>query len=116
MKKLILLSLLLLLPLLLLSCDEAETPEEEPPANTGVQMTAKILAMGDKIEVEVLESPYADGVYHVITSDATTYLNKDGQTIAKSDLALGDTVIISYSGQVMMSIPPQIVATKIALQ
>ena len=116
MKKLILLSLLLLLPLLLLSCDEAEPPAEEPDANTGVQMTAKILAMGDKIEVEVLESPYADGVYHVITGDTTTYLDQNGQAITKSDLSLGNTVIICYNGQVMMSIPPQIVATKITLQ
>ena len=48
-----------------------------------------------------------------ITSDSTVFCNSDGKKIKKSDLSVGDTVEIFYSGQVMMSYPPQIVAAKI---
>ena len=64
------------------------------------------------IEVEVIESDYAYGIYVVHTGNAT-FINAEGQPLDPSEIAVGDTLQISYSGQVMMSYPPQIVALKI---
>ena len=67
---------------------------------------------GDRLEVEVIESDYAFGIYIVHTSNAA-FINAEGEAISPSDIQVGDTVEITYSGQVMMSYPPQIVALKI---
>ena len=96
--------------LLLMSCSAPESDSQ--PA---VVMTARIEAFSDRIEVTVLESEYTSGVHLVITSAETEFLDKDGNRISLGDLAVGDTVKITYSGQVMMSYPPQIVAKKITV-
>ncbi|MBE6605134.1 MAG: hypothetical protein E7639_05470 [Ruminococcaceae bacterium] len=112
MKKFLLFSLLLLSLFTLFACDNAE----EPAPDGSVQMIADIKSMGEKIEVEVLESEYASGIYLVITGEQTTYLDSEGNTLSRTDLSVGDTVKIQYNGQVMMSLPPQIVAVKIIVQ
>ena len=109
MKKL--LSLLLLSVLLLPACGKPKGIE-----NAEHTMLAEIVKIEDKIEVTVLESPVADGPYLIITGEDTAYLNKKNKKISRDDLAVGDTVLIAYSGQVMMSYPPQIVALTIQLQ
>ena len=110
MKKLF--SLLLLLPLLCLpACGSKEDLGEYE-----FTMTAEIVKIEDKIEVTVLESPVADGPYLVITNDDTVYKNAKGKEITREKLAVGDTVLIAYTGQVMMSLPPQIVALAIQIQ
>ena len=78
-----------------------------------VIMTAQVKEVGEKIEVEVIESPYTSGVHLVITSNLTEYMDSEGNKIARSDIESGDTLKITYSGQVMLSYPPQIVALKI---
>ena len=113
MKKLLLLALLLFSLLALAACDENG---ETPSTGEGVQMTAEIKGIGEKIEVEVIESPYADGIYLVLTGEQTVYADSEGNALSRTDLSVGDTVLITYSGQVMMSIPPQIVALKITVQ
>ena len=80
-----------------------------------VKMTAKITGIDDRITVEVLESEYTSGTHWVITSGATEYYDENGGKISRSDLKENDTVEIFYSGQVMMSYPPQIVAAKIQI-
>ena len=70
----------------------------------------------DMIEVEVIESDYAFGIYHVRTGIQTEYTNSDGAAINRSDIKSGDTIKISYSGQTMMSYPPQIVAHGIVVE
>ena len=96
--------LALVLPCLLSTgCSESEDV---------VKMTARVTAIGDKIEVEVIESEYTSGPYHVITSDDTVF-QKNGIKINRDGIKVGDTVEIYYSGQVMLSYPPQIVAHKI---
>ncbi|MBQ9802063.1 MAG: hypothetical protein IJW51_03210 [Clostridia bacterium] len=114
MKKILLCTLLLFSLLALCACEEK--PEETPPPDGSVHMTATIKGMGEKIEVEVLESDYASGIYLVITGEQTAYLDSEGNTLSRTDLSVGDTVEIFYSGQVMMSLPPQIVAAKIIVQ
>ena len=114
MKKYMRLLLALLCLPLLFSCQG-----EEVPAGTegGFQMTARITAIGEKIEVEVISGPYeASGPYWVITGEATCYRNAAGERIDRSDLAVGDRVEITYGGQVMMSYPPQIAAARIQIQ
>ena len=68
------------------------------------------------IEVEVIESDYAFGEYWVITPDDIPYTDKDGVAVSRADLKPGDKIEITYSGQVMMSYPPQIVAKAIKLR
>ena len=98
--------LVLVLPCLLATgCSESEDV---------VKMTARVTAIGDKIEVEVIESEYTSGPYHVITSGDTVF-QKNGIKINRDGIKVGDTVEIYYSGQVMLSYPPQIVAHKIAV-
>lgn len=69
----------------------------------------------DYIEVEVIESDYAFGVYWVRTGEQTEYFNADGSAASIADVKSGKTVEITYSGQVMMSYPPQIVAWSIKI-
>lgn len=80
-------------------------------------LTAKVTAAANdgRIEVEVIDSDYAFGIYWVLINDETKFLDSEGNKIEEGDVKLGDTVEIFYGGQVMMSYPPQIVAKKIKL-
>lgn len=69
----------------------------------------------EKINIEVIESEYAFGEYLVITSNETNILDKKGLNINKNNLKVGDKIKVVYSGQVMMSFPPQIVAYEIKI-
>jgi hypothetical protein len=81
---------------------------------SGSKMVAEIIAISDKIEVNVIEGEYgASGIYWVNVSSTTLLETEDGACIKLSDLSVGDRVEIKYSGQVMMSYPPQIAAIKI---
>ncbi len=95
----------------LCSCGELGSGGDEID---GVKMSAEILAIGEKIEVEVIEGEYgASGIYWVIYSSDTKYFDAFGNAAKLSDFAVGDKIEIVYGGQVMMSYPPQIVAKKI---
>lgn len=116
MKRCRMLFLLLLFPLLLSGCGSGE---DAPPADGGATfaMLATVTAVGEHLEVTVISGPYdASGPYWVITSEETAYYNKDGKKITRGDLSVGDTVSITYSGQVMMSYPPKIVASRVAIK
>ncbi len=110
-----LLSITLLLALLLCACNGNNEGGGKESAPEGVTMTATIKQMGEKIEVEVTKSEYASGIYWVITSNDTVFTNTAGEALTRNDLQAGDSVEILYSGQVMMSLPPQIVALKITV-
>ena len=113
MKKLFKTVILMLLTLSLSACAKPDSDDGGSAPGDGFRMTAKIEAIDEKITVDVIEAEYAEGVYLVITSDATDFLDKNGKKIKKSDLRVGDTVEIAFGGQVMMSYPPQIVAASI---
>ena len=107
-----LLPLLLCLPLLF-ACGDGQDAATEASGNS-FTMTATITAIGDRIEVNVTEGPYgAEGPYWVIAGDKTAYFDESGNKIKRGALAVGDTVEITYGGQVMMSYPPQVVASAI---
>ena len=82
----------------------------------GVKMTAKVTEVTDRLGVEVLESEYAFGPYLVHMGEKVKICSKSGEIISLSDIKEGDTVEITYSGQVMMSYPPQIVALQIVVK
>ena len=113
MKKILAFFLLLsLLAFTVVACDEGETENNETPPSE-FEMTATVLELGEKILVEVTASEYAAGQYLVNVSDTALLLDGEGKKMERSDLAVGDTVKIWYTGQVTMSIPPQIIALKI---
>ena len=66
-----------------------------------------------RLLVEVIESDYAFGPYWVLVGGDTLFLDSSGKVIAQSEICVGDTIEITYGGQVMMSYPPQIVASKV---
>lgn len=113
MKKYIVVAAFILLACLLLACSvEGGNKDVE-----GVKMTAIIKSIDDKIEVDVTEGDYGvSGIYWVNVGSDTVYLDKNGNRTIKAFLKVGDTVEITYGGQVMMSYPPQIVALKIQVK
>ena len=124
MKKLILLLLALSLIPFMFSCKKEETKKENENENESegenmqaptFKMRAVVTIVGEHIEVEVIESDYAFGVYWVLTSDSTEYIGKNGKKIKRTEIKAGDTIEISYGGQVMMSYPPQISAREIRI-
>ena len=110
MKRIGLLALILILPMLF-ACGETE--ENEKIMTDGFKMEAEVTAVGEKIEVEVTKAEYATGPFWIITSDKTAFFDENGGKISKSDIKAGDSVVIVYNGQVMMSYPPQVVALEI---
>ena len=65
------------------------------------------------IEMEVIDSDIASGIYWVLVNEQTQFVNKSGNPIARALVKVGDTIAVSFSGQVMMSYPPRIAAQKI---
>ena len=77
------------------------------------KMIATVTDLGEKIAVDVIEAEYASGIHWVIISDQTAIVTEDGYKLSRDDIKVGDKVEITYNGQVMMSLPPQIVAISI---
>ncbi len=114
MKKIIMVLSVVLLCALLFSCSM-----DDLGANNmnNAKMTAKIIAIGDKIEVEVIEGDYGvSGAFWIITGPDTQFLDSEGNKITRSSLNANDVIEIEYSGQVMMSYPPQVYAKAITIK
>lgn len=101
-------AIILALTGLLFSCGGSSEPDGR------VSMTATVTELGERLVVEVTESEYTFGTHWVIVTD-TVFYDKSGNKVTKDAVKVGDSVRIQYSGQVMLSYPPQIVATKITL-
>ena len=110
MRKLMsILSFVLSLPLLFCACGG----NKDMPS-TDFSLVAKITAVGDRIEAEIIESENGmQGPVWIITSEDTVYTTEAGKAIFRRDLAAGDVITVYYGGQVMMSYPPQVVAVGI---
>ena len=112
MKNISKLIILLLSISVLFGCDILGDRGENKDYGDGAKMIAEIVYISDKIEVNVIEGDYgASGAYWVITNSATVIKDQNNNHI--STLNVGDKIEIIYSGQVMLSYPPQIVAKKI---
>lgn len=68
------------------------------------------------IVMEIIDSNVAFGIYHALVSDQTAFVNSDGSAISRDQIKVGDTIEVIFSGQVMLSMPPQIAAQKIILK
>jgi hypothetical protein len=79
-------------------------------------LMGRVTAVSDLLEIEVIDSDYAFGIYWVLVFPQTLLCDSDGNTITLSDIKEGDIVEVTYSGQTMMSFPPQIAAQKIILK
>lgn len=118
MRKHFALLILLLTALGLCSCGLVSSGDDssDPRPDGSVSMIALIDSIDGDMMVTVLESEYTSGPHLVHVTPATKLLGKGGEIISLSDFKVGDKVKILYSGQVMLSYPPQIVAAEIALQ
>ena len=92
--------------------DSSKDEDSDMNKNSFV-MKATVDSIDEKITVNVYEAEYAEGIYLIIYSQNTALLSSDGNRISISDLKIGDKIEITYNGQVMMSYPPQVAATKI---
>lgn len=119
MKRIILiLTLALSLTLFMTACkgdDGDNSTDEEGDMSEFVVMKARILNIGDRIEVDVIDDQYNSGIFHVIVSSEVKIF-KSGNEIEKNALQVGDEIEIYYSGQVMLSYPPQIAARRIVVK
>lgn len=100
--------LLLSSALLIFGCGDSEVDNK-------FIMEAIVQGVGEKIEVEVINSDYAFGIYWVLLAKDAKIYNSSNIPISKEGLSVGDRVEITYGGQVMMSYPPQIVAQSIKI-
>jgi hypothetical protein len=82
----------------------------------GYIMTATVKSVGDRVEVDVISAEYASGIFHIIVGENTQIYSAEGREITKQDIKAGDTVEITYNGQIMLSYPPQVVALKIVIK
>ena len=110
MKKKFLVLVLALLTLCAVGCQPTGANPIEGQFN--LKATVKNTDTPDRLEVEVIESDYAFGIY-IVHTDTAAFIDAEGKAIEASDIKVGDTIEINYGGQVMMSYPPQIVAYKI---
>lgn len=96
-----------------LDYNEKDVNKAETNTDDSFVMIAKITRIDEKILVEVIESKYASGAYLVLTSSDTLFYDKNGNEIKRGQIKAGDIVILTYTGQVMLSLPPQIIALTI---
>ena len=108
MKKIIA-TILLLFNFLLISCSEGD----QNMSNEKFSMKATVLNIGERIEVDVYEAEYAEGIYWIIYDDNTVIEDTKGNKISVSQLEADDKVQVYYNGQVMMSYPPQVYAVRV---
>jgi len=94
----------------------ASTDGGDLPTNGDFSLQGVVRSVGDTFEVEMTDSEVAFGTYIVITHTATAYYDKNGNEITREDIGIGDCVTVKFNGQVMRSMPPQIVAYSITLQ
>lgn len=99
---------LLLSATCLFSCVDEGEPEG------GFELTAEIISLSDgRVEMNVTEAKYAEGLYIALIGDKTKIFDEADNEISSDGLGAGDIIKVEYSGQVMMSYPPQIAALSI---
>ena len=89
-------------------------PSRNEGVNEGFSLRGVVRQIEDKIEIDVTEGDYAEGIYLVIYSSAE-FLDSNGKRASIGDLSVGDEIEVTYGGQVMMSYPPQVAASVIRI-
>ncbi len=112
MKKILNAIILLLGAALLFSC----TPTTEPTGEYKLRGVVEQVASNySYVEIHITEAQNATGTYRVLINEGTAIYSKDGKSMNKAGLKVGDKIEVTYNGQVMRSLPPQIVAIKITV-
>lgn len=75
----------------------------------------EVVELGESLSVEMEESEFSSGLYHVLTSEETLYFDENGTPLSRDDVKVGSVIEISFSGQVMLSYPPKIAAKSIKI-
>lgn len=89
---------------------------EERNADGDVVYRGEVKSVDNKKFIQVyIHNPITDDLYNVLISDVTVFKDKNGNSINRDQIKVGDTVEIGFSGQVMLSYPPQIVAKSITV-
>lgn len=104
----------LLLPLCLLVGCTSALGEGAHPAEE-YTLIGRVTELGEHLLIEAEESETAFGPYLVHTPSTTAYTDAEGNPLRRADIAVGQRVKITYSGQVMLSYPPQIVAYSVTV-
>ena len=108
MKKVIKCILMLVTLGLMTSC-----ADDKVSAKGDFSMKAVVQSVGEKIEINVYEAEYAEGIYWIVYDKNTVFADEDGNKISLSEIKAGDKIEVFFSGQVMMSYPPQVYAISI---
>jgi len=109
MRKIINFVSLIMMVIVLIGCTNGEDVKE-------FKMLGLVTHLDEKIEIEVIQGEYAYGTYLIIADENTEILDSNNKKLSKSDLKINDNIEIIYSGQVMMSYPPQVYAIKIVVK
>ena len=107
---------LLLFAIFIFSLSACNLKFDRDIKNGELKMIAVIQNIDEKIEVEVINNEVLFGEYWINTGEQTQYYNHNGEEITREELNVGDIIEIDFTGQVMMSFPPQIVALKITIK
>lgn len=121
-KRIILFALLLALSLSLVSrknenaVSALKPNTDDEPASPSVEMEGTVTETGERLMVKVTKSKYTSGPHIVLINDGTVITDANGNSLSLKDIKVGDRLKILYSGQVMLSYPPQIVALHIVVR
>ncbi len=108
MKKTALVLVSLLLVCLLFAGCTQESPD--------YTMKGTVNEIGNHIDFTVTENSYVSGVFWALTDESTVYLFDDGSKATREDISSGSEITVYYSGQIMMSYPGQVYASKIVIE
>ena len=114
MKKLFNAIILVAVALLLFSCAPTENSPDDQPAEYKLRGVVENLA-NKYVDIRITEAQYATGTYRILLDDTTKIYDKSGKSVSASAIQKGDSLEVTYNGQVMRSIPPQVVALKITI-
>lgn len=96
--------------------NESGSVYEERNADGDVVFRGEVKATDSKKYLVVyIENAVTQETYHVLISDQTVFTDAAGNSINRDAVKVGDQIEIGFSGQVMMSYPPQIAAKSIKL-
>ena len=104
------------------SADRGENEENGGIKNSAIKLEGnevvyrgKVTNLGNsqELEMEIVDSTIAFGLYRVLISGETTFYGLDGEEINRETIEIGDVIEVVFSGQVMMSYPPQIAARRV---
>ena len=90
-------------------------PHEIEEMDDQFYLSGEVIDLEYDVLINVTGSDYAFGPYRVLVSSETNVVDFDGNKISADEIKIGDIITVVYSGQIMMSYPPQIAAKTVYL-